>query len=57
METETLAQTIKNVTPGIRIRLRGEDVLVTNKERTIIDAEGISELVYGQNIKFDLHRT
>ena len=54
METESLTPNIKNVTPGIRIRLRGEDFLVTNKEHTIIDADGISELVYGQNFKFDL---
>lgn len=42
------------VTPGIRIKLRGEDFLVTNRDHHIIDAEGISELVYGQSFQFDL---
>jgi hypothetical protein len=54
VNTEITSYKIKNVTPGIRISLRGEDFLVTNKEHSIIDAEGISELVYGQNFKFDL---
>ena len=54
MNSEITPYKIKNVTPGIRISLRGEDFLVTNKEHSIIDAEGISELVYGQNFKFDL---
>jgi len=44
----------RNVTPGIRIRIRGEDFIVTNREKDLIDAEGISELVYGQNFQFDL---
>jgi ERCC4-related helicase len=50
----TLTQQAKNVTPGIRISLRGEDFIVTNRERDIIDVEGISELVYGQSFQFDL---
>lgn len=45
---------MSNVTPGIRIRLRGEDFLVTNCERDIIDVDGISELVHGQRFQFDL---
>ena len=54
MNNDTLTQQTKKVTPGIRISLRGEDFIVTNRERDIIDVEGISELVYGQSFKFDL---
>lgn len=54
MNNNTLTQQTKKVTPGIRISLRGEDFIVTNRERDIIDVEGISELVYGQSFKFDL---
>lgn len=54
MNKDTLTTHAKNVTPGIRISLRGEDFIVTNRERDIIDAEGISELVYGQGFQFDL---
>ena len=42
------------VTPGIRLRLRGEDFLVTNCEKDIVFVDGISELVYGQRFQFDL---
>jgi len=45
---------MSSITPGIRIRLRGEDFLVTNSERDIIDVDGISELVHGQRFQFDL---
>lgn len=45
---------MNNITPGIRIHLRGEDFLVTGCEHDIIDAEGISELVNGMKFKFDL---
>lgn len=54
MSSHTLTNQTQNVTPGIRINLRGEDFIVTNRERDIIDAEGISELVYGQSFQFDL---
>ncbi|WP_271769143.1 DEAD/DEAH box helicase [Aquimarina algiphila] len=54
MSNDTLTNQTQNVTPGIRINLRGEDFIVTNRERDIIDAEGISELVYGQSFQFDL---
>jgi len=54
LNNNTLTTHTKNVTPGIRINLRGEDFIVTNRERNIIDAEGISELVYGQSFQFDL---
>lgn len=45
---------MSNITPGVRIRLRGEDFLVTKSEREIIDVDGISELVHGQRFQFDL---
>ena len=54
MSNDTLTNQSLNVTPGIRINLRGEDFIVTNRERDIIDVEGISELVYGQSFQFDL---
>lgn len=54
MSNDILTNQAKKVTPGIRINLRGEDFIVTNRERDIIDAEGISELVYGQSFQFDL---
>ena len=54
MSNNTLTTQSRNVTPGIRINLRGEDFIVTNRERDIIDVEGISELVYGQSFQFDL---
>lgn len=54
MRNDTLTNKAKNVNPGIRISLRGEDFIVTNRERDIIDVEGISELVYGQSFQFDL---
>ena len=54
MSNDTLTNQSLNVTPGIRISLRGEDFIVTNRERDIIDVEGISELVYGQSFQFDL---
>lgn len=54
MNSHTLTNQTQNVTPGIRINLRGEDFIVTNRDRDIIDAEGISELVYGQSFQFDL---
>ncbi len=54
MSNDTLTNQSPNVTPGIRISLRGEDFIVTNRERDIIDVEGISELVYGQSFQFDL---
>jgi len=54
LSNDILTNQAKKVTPGIRINLRGEDFIVTNRERDIIDAEGISELVYGQSFQFDL---
>lgn len=54
MSNDTVTNQSLNVTPGIRINLRGEDFIVTNRERDIIDVEGISELVYGQSFQFDL---
>lgn len=54
MDIELSKEKTINITPGIRINLRGEEFLVTNKEHNIIDAQGISELVYGQSFKFDL---
>jgi len=54
LNSHTLTNQTQNVTPGIRINLRGEDFIVTNRDRDIIDAEGISELVYGQSFQFDL---
>lgn len=54
MNQDILIDQIKNVTPGVRINLRGEEFLITNKEQHIIDVEGISELVYGQSFQFDL---
>jgi SNF2 family DNA or RNA helicase len=54
LSNDTLTNQSLNVTPGIRISLRGEDFIVTNRERDIIDVEGISELVYGQSFQFDL---
>lgn len=54
MSIDILTDQNKNVTPGIRINLRGEEFIVTNKERHIVDVEGISELVYGQSFQFDL---
>ncbi|MFN4762710.1 DEAD/DEAH box helicase [Gillisia sp. Q332] len=54
MNQNTIDDLSHKVTPGIRIKLRGEDFLITNREHHIIDAEGISELVYGQSFQFDL---
>lgn len=45
---------MSQVTPGIRLRLRGEDFLVTKCEGNIIDADGVSQLVYGSKFQFDL---
>ena len=45
--------TTNKLVPGIRIKTRGEDFLVTNCEKHIVDVEGISELVQGMNFKFD----
>lgn len=42
------------ITPGVRLRLRGEDFLVTKCEKHLIDAEGISELVQNMRFQFDL---
>ena len=43
-----------NITPGIRLSLRGEDFLVTDVKKNIIDVEGITELVKGIKFTFDL---
>lgn len=43
-----------NIAAGIRINLRDEDFLVTKVEKTIIEVEGISELVKGMRFTFDL---
>ncbi len=45
---------MSEITPGIRINIRGEDFLVTQNNNHIIEAEGISELVYGKKFSFDL---
>lgn len=46
---------MSQVTPGVRITLRGEDFLVTDtKKGNIIEAEGITELVKGMKFTFDL---
>ncbi len=42
------------ITPGIRLSLRGEDFLVTDVAKNIVDAEGITELVKGIRFTFDL---
>ena len=42
------------ITPGVRLRLRGEDFLVTKCEKNLIDVEGISELVQNMRFQFDL---
>jgi SNF2 family DNA or RNA helicase len=54
LTTDTQTQQSKNITPGIRIRLRGEDFIVTDTEGDSITADGISELVFGQRFEFDL---
>jgi ERCC4-related helicase len=43
-----------NITPGIRLSLRGEDFIVTDARKNIIEAEGISELVKDMKFTFDL---
>ncbi len=43
-----------NIAAGIRLKLRDEDFLVTHVDNTIIEAEGISELVKGMRFSFDL---
>jgi ERCC4-related helicase len=45
---------MSNITPGVRISLRGEDFLVTDSKKNIVDVEGISELVKGIKFTFDL---
>lgn len=45
---------MSNITPGVRISLRGEDFLVTDSRKNIVDVEGISELVKGFKFTFDL---
>lgn len=45
---------ITSITPGVRITVRGEDFLVTQNINHIIEAEGITELVYGMKFTFDL---
>ena len=41
---------MSNITPGIRITLREEDFLVTDVRKNIVDVEGITELVKGDEI-------
>ncbi len=43
-----------NITPGIRLSLRGEDFIVTDAQKNIIEVEGISELVKDMKFTFDL---
>lgn len=43
-----------NITPGIRLSLRGEDFIVTDARKNIIEVEGISELVKDMKFTFDL---
>lgn len=45
---------MSNITPGLRLTLRGEDFLVTDVKKNIVDAEGITELVKGTKFTFDL---
>jgi len=45
---------MSNITPGVRISLRGEDFLVIDSRNNIVDVEGISELVKGIKFTFDL---
>ena len=43
------------ISPGVRISIRGEDFIVTEKKsENIIEVEGISELVQGFKFQFDL---
>lgn len=45
---------MSNITPGLRISLRGEDFLVTDNTRNVVDVIGITELVRGMKFSFDL---
>lgn len=46
---------MSQISPGVRNTVRGEDFIVTDKKNeTIIEAEGISDLVQGIKFKFDL---
>lgn len=44
-----------NITPGIRIALRGEDFLVTDNTKNVVEVVGITELVRGMKFSFDLN--
>ncbi len=46
---------MSNITPGLRISLRGEDFLVTDNTKNIVETIGITELVKGMKFTFDLN--
>lgn len=46
---------MNQISPGVRVTVRGEDFIVTdNKGTNVIEVEGISELVHGIKFQFDL---
>lgn len=46
---------MSQISPGVRVTVRGEDFIVTDNHGTnVIEAEGISELVQGIKFQFDL---
>ena len=45
---------MSSITPGLRISLRGEDFLVTDNAKQVVQTVGISELVRGMKFSFDL---